>query len=90
MPWAIGYQNQNRFTKDLKTLQDAEDKKFIRWLAQVPTHGPQQASELEHVQLKKLGGGTNQWELVVGAKARIQMIINSQTKNVELTGVGHL
>jgi mRNA-degrading endonuclease RelE of RelBE toxin-antitoxin system len=89
MPWAIV--ETSAFTKQYSKagLQNSEEAKYQEWRGQVPAHGGTEAANNLGYKVNKLKGTENQWELYVGAKARISFTISKSPDTVTLVAVGH-
>ena len=89
MPWNVV--ETSAFTKQYGKagLQKSEENKYQEWLGQVPAHGGIAAAQNLGYQVNKLKGTDNQWELYIGAKARISFTISNNPDTVTLVAVGH-
>jgi mRNA-degrading endonuclease RelE of RelBE toxin-antitoxin system len=89
MPWAIV--ETSAFTKQYSKagLQSSEETKYQDWRGQVPERGGVDAANHLGYKVNKLKGTDNQWELYIGAKARISFTVSKDPDTVTLVAVGH-
>ncbi len=87
MAWTIEYNNEKRFDKDRNGLQRAEESKFARWLRNIPSYGPFDAADVEHIRLTPLS--TGQYHLYIGSYKRVFFDADNTNETVTLQGIGH-
>ena len=90
MPWTV--EETTAFTKQYSKagLQRSEETKYQEWRGQVPEHGGIVSSPKSWIQSDpSLRGADNQWELYIGAAARISFTTSTDPDTVTLVAVGH-